>query len=309
MERPFYIETHEKGLLKGKREAALKLLNSCVLCPRQCKVDRLSGETGICRTGASAAVSSYNPHFGEERPLVGRSGSGTIFFTHCNLRCTFCQNYDISHLGQGETVSDRELAAMMLNLQRIGCHNINFVTPTHVVPQILCALEIAVENGLNVPLVYNSGGYDSVPTLRILEGVVDIYMPDFKFWDPGIAQKTCDAPDYPDAARKALVEMHRQVGDLTMDAEGIARRGLLLRHLVLPHDLAGTREVLRFVASRISTNTYVNLMPQYRPCGRAGETPGLAEALSSKDFEAALKMAEEEGIQRLDSRRRTFIVW
>jgi len=309
LKKPIYIEAHEKGLLKKKREDAFKLLKSCVLCPRQCKVDRLSGETGICKTGASAMVSSYDPHFGEEQPLVGRHGSGTIFFTHCNLLCIFCQNYDISHQGIGKTVSDRELSAMMLDLQHRGCHNINFVTPTHVVPQILSALGIAIEDGLSIPLVYNSGGYDSVDTLRSLEGVIDIYMPDFKFWDSDIAQKTCDAEDYPDVARKGILEMHRQVGDLVMDDEGIAYRGLLLRHLVLPQGLAGTREIMRFIATRISTNTYVNIMAQYRPCGRAAEIPELAEALLARDFQAALTAAREEGIQRLDSRRRVFMLW
>jgi len=309
LQRPVYIDTHEKGLLRKKREAAFKILKSCVLCPRQCKVDRFSGETGICNTRIHAQVSSYNPHFGEEAPLVGQKGSGTIFFTHCNLLCNFCQNYDISHQGMGEAVSDRELAAMMLTLQQMGCHNINFVTPSHVVPQILSALEIAVEDGLSVPLVYNSGGYDTVSTLRILDGIVDIYMPDFKFWDPEIAEKACDAKDYPDVARNAVSEMHRQVGDLVIDGEGIAVRGVLLRHLVLPRGLAGTRDIMHFIATQVSKNTYVNVMPQYRPCGRAGEIPELAKGLSTRDFQDALDAAKAEGIHRLDNRRRVFVLW
>jgi putative pyruvate formate lyase activating enzyme len=309
LQKPSYIETHEKGLLRKKRETAFQFLESCTLCPRECQVDRLSGETGICKTGARARVSSYSPHFGEEQPLVGQNGSGTIFFTHCNLLCNFCQNYDISHQGMGETVSDRELAAMMLELQRMGCHNINFVTPTHVVPQILSALETAVEAGLTVPLVYNSGGYDRVAALRLLEGIVDIYMPDFKFWEPDIAKRTCDAEDYPETARNALVEMHRQVGDLRMNDQGIAYRGLLVRHLVLPHGLAGTREIMRFIATRISKETYVNIMPQYRPCGRADEIPELSKALSTRDFQSALDTAQAEGVHRLDSRRRVFVLW
>ena len=210
------------------------MLNGCTLCPRECNVDRLSGDSGICKTQDKVLVSSYNPHFGEEAPLVGQEGSGTIFFAHCNLMCNFCQNYDISHEGHGQVIIDEQLAQIMLQLQNIGCHNINFVTPSHVVTQILSALEIAVENGLSVPLVYNTGGYDKVETLELLDGVFDIYMPDFKFWDSEIAEKTCNARDYPEIAQKAVVEMHRQVGDLVIDENGIAQRGLLVRHLVLP---------------------------------------------------------------------------
>ncbi|MBU2620734.1 MAG: radical SAM protein, partial [Proteobacteria bacterium] len=240
MFQPAYIETYKKGLLKKKAKHARKILGSCVLCPRQCNVDRFSEEIGVCKTGERAWVSSYNAHFGEEAPLVGRNGSGTIFFTHCNLLCVFCQNYDISHEGCGEEVSDEQLAGIMLALQKSGCHNVNFVTPSHVVPQILSALGIAVENGLYIPLVYNTGGYDRVETLKILDGVIDIYMPDFKFWDSEIAAKACDAKDYPEAARSALSEMFRQVGDLVVDENGIAQRGLLVRHLVMPHGHAGT---------------------------------------------------------------------
>ena len=214
------------------------MLADCNLCPRRCAVNRLAGETGICKTAETAWVSSYNPHFGEEDPLVGRQGSGTIFFTHCNLLCNFCQNYDISHQGFGQPAPAGDLAGMMMALQSAGCHNINFVTPSHVVPQILAAVEIAAKEGLRVPLVYNSGGYDRVQTLRLLEGIVDIYMPDFKFWDPAVAAAACDAEDYPEIARRALVEMHRQVGDLKLDDRGVAVRGLLVRHLVLPEGLA-----------------------------------------------------------------------
>ncbi|UCF94107.1 MAG: radical SAM protein, partial [Desulfobacterales bacterium] len=231
---PAYIGSYENGRLAAQAKAAYKILKSCTLCPRKCKVDRLSGETGICRTGKYASVASYNPHFGEEAPLVGTSGSGTIFFAHCNLMCLFCQNFEISHEGCGQEVSTSVLAGLMLALQRQGCHNINFVTPTHVVPQILAAVEAAVPEGLAVPLVYNTGGYDLPHTLRLLEGVVDIYMPDFKFWDPEIALKACNARDYPEVAQQALIEMHRQVGDLVVDEKGIAQRGLLIRHLVLP---------------------------------------------------------------------------
>lgn len=307
MLKPAYIETYKKGLLKKKAEQAAKILASCVLCPRQCKVDRLSGETGVCKTGALAMVSSYNAHFGEEPPLVGRNGSGTIFFTNCNLLCVFCQNYDISHEGMGEEVSDEQLAEIMLALQKSGCHNINFVTPSHVVPQILSALIIAVQNGLCIPLVYNTGGYDRVETLQILDGVIDIYMPDFKFWDPDIADKACSAKDYSEHARNALAEMHRQVRDLVVDSSGIALRGLLVRHLVMPHGHAGTREVMRFIADKISKSTYVNIMFQYRPCGAAYKFREFSANPSDRDFREAVKAAKEEGITRLDKPRRVFM--
>ncbi len=303
---PSYIGTFEKGLLKEKAEKAHSLLQSCTLCPRKCGVDRLSGETGICKTGKFAWVSSCTPHFGEEQPLVGTHGSGTIFFTHCNLLCLFCQNFDISHEDHGHRVTDDELAAMMLTLQNQGCHNINFVTPSHVVPQILAALEIAVQNGLCVPLVFNSGGYDRVSTLSLLDGVFDIYMPDFKFWDPQLAEDACQAGDYPDVACKALAEMHRQVGDLQLNDAGIARRGLLIRHLVLPGGIAGTREIMRFIARSVSSGSYVNIMSQYRPCGRAAEVVGLSSCLSAKDYHTAVQAAREEGITRLDRPHQVF---
>ena len=305
---PVYIKTFEEGLFEEKIVKAYDILGACDLCPRRCGVDRNAGEIGVCKTGKIAMVSSYNAHFGEEAPLVGSRGSGTIFFTHCNLMCLFCQNYDISHEGYGQKASDEQISAVMLALQQQGCHNINFVTPSHVVPQILSALEVAVKNGLNVPLVYNSGGYDRVETLKLLEGVFDIYMPDFKFWDPEIAASACDAPDYPDVARKALLEMHRQVGDLVIDDTGIAQRGLLIRHLVLPNRLAGTREIMRFIATKISPNTYVNVMSQYRPCGRAAEVNGFASHLPAGDYRQALEFARQEGITRLDQPRRVFIL-
>ena len=304
---PAYIKTYKKGLLQEKIKAAYTLLSPCKLCPQKCRVDRLSGETGICKTAKHALVSSYNPHFGEEKPLVGTDGSGTIFFTHCNLMCLFCQNFDISHEGHGQKIAAAELAAVMLALQQHGCHNINFVTPSHVVPQILSALEIAIQQGLSVPLVYNSGGYDLPATLKLLDGVFDIYMPDFKFWDPQIAESACQAKDYPEIARNALREMHRQVGELTVDQDGIAQKGLLIRHLVLPGGLAGTREIMRFIAREISTHSYVNLMSQYRPCGRASEVKGLNASLSPADFQTALQAAKAEGITRLDQPGRAFL--
>jgi putative pyruvate formate lyase activating enzyme len=308
MSEPVYMKTVCNGLIKKKIDKAYSMIESCILCPRKCRVNRLVGETGICKTADKAYVSSYNSHFGEEAPLVGNHGSGTIFFTHCNLMCNFCQNYDISHQGFGEEVSTEELARIMLFLQKSGCHNINFVSPSHVVPQILSSVEKAVEGGLRVPLIYNTGGYDRLETLKLLENVIDIYMPDFKFWSSENADITCKAKDYPEVARKAIVEMHRQVGDLVVDEAGIARRGLLIRHLVLPHGLAGTREIMRFIAHKVSPSSYVNIMPQYRPCGRAAEIKELSAPLSHKDYAAALQAAEEEGITRLDSRRRVFML-
>ncbi len=302
-EEPAYLKSHRSGLLREKIRSAYKMLAYCTLCPRRCGANRLAGEKGVCRTGKRAEVSSYQPHFGEEAPLVGVHGSGTIFFTHCNLFCIFCQNYEISHQGIGEPVSGRQLAEMMIRLQERGCHNINLVTPSHVVPQILLAVEIASKNGLCVPLIYNSSGYDSIETLRLLNGIIDIYMPDFKFWDSKVSEEACKAGDYPQVARRALIEMHRQVGDLVVDASGIAVRGLLIRHLVLPGGLAGTRSVMNFIAENISPNTYVNIMAQYRPCWRADEIEALSGPVSRKDYAEALKAAREEGIVRLDIQR------
>jgi putative pyruvate formate lyase activating enzyme len=308
---PAYLELHAKGILMERVRGALQILRSCVICPRMCKVNRLEGQLGYCRTGRLAKVSSFSPHFGEESPLVGRGGSGTIFFTHCNLLCIFCQNYDISHLGIGEEVDAGLLARMMIRLQEQGCHNINFVTPTHVVPQILEALPLAIEGGLRVPLVYNTGGYDRVETLRLLEGVVDIYMPDIKFLDRRTAQRMCNAPDYPETVKAAIREMHRQVGDLRTDPEGIATRGLLVRHLVMPEGLAQTREAMEFLADEISKETYVNVMDQYRPCGEAHSHRDLSRRITREEYAEALEAARRAGLHRLDSRERPLIfrIW
>ncbi len=303
-----YVTLHQSGELADRAAAARKRLKDCDLCPRKCAVDRLAGDRGTCRTGERAVVAGCDAHFGEEAPLVGRHGSGTIFFSFCNLGCIFCQNYDISHDGAGRPVDDGELADMMLALQHAGCHNINFVTPSHVVPQILGALEIAAARGLRVPLVYNTSGYDRVRTLRLLEGVVDIYMPDFKFWDPHVAERLAGAADYPERTRRAVREMHRQVGDLVVDEAGIARRGLLVRHLVMPEGLAGTREVMNFIAGEISADTYVNVMGQYRPCGRAVEEEALSRPLRPAEFQQALRLARRAGLRRLDRPRRVFAV-
>ncbi len=300
---PAYLKLAAEGALEERVAQAQEILKSCRLCPRECQVNRLAGERGYCRTGAQAVVSSYSPHFGEEDPLVGRGGSGTIFFTHCNLLCLFCQNYEISHLGEGQEISADRLAKFMLTLQEMGCHNINFVTPTHVVPQILSALVLAIAGGLRIPLVYNTGGYDSLETLKLLDGLVDIYMPDLKFMDGEVAYKFCRARDYPQRAKEAIKEMHRQVGDLIINEKGLAERGLLIRHLVMPGGLAGTKEAMRFLAQEISPNTYVNIMAQYRPCGEAAKYPPLNRRITQAEYDEALAIAQEEGIHRLDQRR------
>jgi putative pyruvate formate lyase activating enzyme len=290
----------EEGKLHERVEQALSILEDCCLCPRRCQVNRVKGELGKCSTGRQAFVSSFGPHFGEEAPLVGSRGSGTIFFAFCNLKCCFCQNYTISQLGEGQEVEARELAGMMLSLERRGCHNINFVSPTHVVPQILEALEIAVESGLSVPLVYNSGGYDVVDTLKLLDGVFDIYMPDMKYSEGQNAQRFSGISDYPRINRAAVQEMHRQVGDLQLDADGVATRGLLVRHLVLPNELAGTAEACRFLSQEISLNTYLNVMAQYHPCFRAFDIPELARSTSREEFVEAIETARSYGLHRLD---------
>jgi putative pyruvate formate lyase activating enzyme len=296
------MQPWKHGELAAKAEKALHLLESCRFCPRNCRVNRLENQKGYCRTGRYALVSSYGPHFGEEAPLVGSGGSGTIFFTHCNLLCLFCQNYEISHLGEGREAEAQTLSRIMLDLQARGCHNINFVSPSHVLAQILEALPPAIEGGLRIPLVYNTGGYDSAEALGLLEGVFDIYMPDLKFMDGAISRKYCGAADYPERVREAILEMHRQTGDLAVDNRGIARRGLLIRHLVLPEGLAGTREAMRFLSREVSPRTYVNLMAQYRPCGRAGENPPLNRRPTAGELAEAFRIAEEEGIRRLDGR-------
>jgi len=306
---PAYLRLHRQGLFPERISKALALLESCTVCPRICRVNRIKGETGTCRASFLPEISSYSPHFGEERPLVGLGGSGTIFLTHCNLRCRFCQNYSISHGGEGSEVSFDRLGRMMLELQRMGCHNINFVTPTHYMPQILGALPAAIKDGLRVPLVYNSSGYDSVETLALLDGVFDIYMPDFKFASSAPAEEFCNAPDYPETARRAIKEMHRQVGDLVLDERGIAMRGLLVRHLVLPEGLAGTPEVVRFLAAEISPNTYINIMDQYHPCGDIPPRSPLGRRIRSEEFEDAVAAAKEAGLTRLDQRERYRLIW
>ncbi len=298
-----YLELFNKGKLADRIEAAQDLLYKCHVCPRNCGINRLAGETGVCRTSKNAIVSSYGPHFGEESPLVGENGSGTIFFTNCNLHCLYCQNYSISQLGGGTEISKEELAKIMLSLQNMGCHNINLVSPTHVVPQILEALGVAINLGLKVPLVYNSGGYDRQEVLNILDGVVDIYMPDMKYSDDNIAQDLSGIDNYPLINRLAVKEMHHQVGDLQFDRRNIATKGLLIRHLVLPQHLSGTKEIVDFISNEISKNSYVNIMDQYRPCYKAYQWTKLSRPISRQEFLEAIEFANKSGLIRLDKNR------
>lgn len=300
MHEPSYLKLYREGKLQERITDALEFMKQCLLCPRECGVDRIAGETGFCKTGRKARVASLHAHFGEEAPLVGRNGSGTIFFGFCNLLCYFCQNFDISHLLDGNEVEPGELASMMLSLQKRGCHNINFVTPSHVVPQILEALLPAIENGLKVPLVYNTGGYDKTETLKILDGIFDIYMPDFKFWDEKWAERFCSAPDYRKHAVLSIKEMHRQVGDLVIDEKGVAVKGLIVRHLVMPNDVANTKAIMNFLADKVSRHTYVNVMDQYHPCGKAIKDPIINRRITRSEFVDAMRWAKEAGLYRLD---------
>lgn len=279
-----------------KVRIAEDILKNCILCPHECKVDRTSGKTGICKVGDKPYVNSWGPHFGEERPLVGRFGSGTIFFSQCNLRCLFCQNWRISHLGEGDLITVERLAQIMMEVQGMGCHNINLVTPTHQMPMIIHAIALAADMGLDVPIVYNCGGYESIKALKILDGVVDIYMPDFKYSDPEMSLKYSKAKDYPEKAMAAIREMHRQVGDLIIDKRGIGVQGLLVRHLVLPDGVAGTGEVVRFIAEEISKDTCINIMDQYHPCYKALEHPPLDRLITDREYAGAIKMALDEGL-------------
>ncbi|MGE5375912.1 MAG: radical SAM protein [Bacteroidota bacterium] len=301
---PAYLRLHRTGELKRRVGQAIERLENCEICPRNCHEDRLVGQTGICKTGRYARVSSFFPHRGEEECLRGWNGSGAIFFSQCNLRCQFCQNYDISHLGGGEETSPEGLAKMMMDLQAAGCHNLNLVTPDHVVPQILESLAIAANAGFRLPLVYNSSSYVSTATLQLLDGVVDVYMPDFKIWEPGMALKYLAAKDYPQAARRAIKEMYRQVGDLKMDENGLAKRGVLVRHLVMPGIVAGTRDVMKFLARELSPHTYINVMAQYAPAGKVtGEKfQEINRQVTAQEYMAAMNAAQKAGLSRFDGR-------
>ncbi len=302
--QPAYKKLEAEGKLAERVEQAYRILEKCELCPNRCGVNRRKGQRSICRAPEKAMVYSHQPHFGEELPLVGQGGSGTIFFSNCSLRCVFCQNWPIAHEGRGHEVSDEDLADMMLDLQRMGCHNINLVTPTHVMPNIVSATRIALKKGLHLPLCYNTSGYELVKNIRLLDGIVDIYLPDLKFMDGNEAAhyNFVKASDYPEMAQKSIIEMHRQVGDLVTDERGIALRGLMVRHLVMPNRVAGTREFVEWVAKNLSTGTYVNIMSQYRVEHRAFEYERIARAITPAEFMEAIEWAIKAGLTNLDER-------
>ena len=302
---PAYIALLHNGQIAERVAQAYHHLEDCDLCARYCHMNRKQTIKGaVCRTGELAVVHSYGPHHGEEDPLRGWNGSGTIFFSWCNLRCVFCQNWDISQKGMGRETTPEQLANMMLDLQQQGCHNINFVSPSHVVAQIIAAVAIAAEKGLRLPLVYNTGGYDSLEALQLLDGVIDIYMPDMKYGNSAMARKYSKVRDYTERNFAAVKEMYRQVGDLVLDENGIAQRGLLVRHLVLPNDVAGTREVLDFITRESSERTYINIMDQYHPCYRADEYPAVDRPITTEEYQHATDLARRAGLERLDHRRR-----
>ncbi len=307
---PAYLKLWEKDrdVFRERVEEGLRVLEDCTVCPRDCHVNRMEDDLGKCRTGRHAWVSSYFPHFGEEDCLRGWNGSGTIFFSFCNLKCVFCQNHEISWKGAGQKVTAEDITGMMLSLQERGCHNINFVTPEHVVPQVLEAIPPAIEKGLKLPIVYNTSGYDSLHSLKLMDGIVDIYMPDFKFWDPGQSQFYMTESTYPEVTRNAIREMHRQVGDLKCDENGLALRGLLVRHLVMPNGVAGEEEIFRFLADEISPDTYINIMDQYFPDAQVVRKPDrythINRRIKGSELEQARRAALDAGLHRLDERRR-----
>jgi putative pyruvate formate lyase activating enzyme len=298
---PAYLKAEREGRLAAVERELWDVFKSCHLCPRNCGVSRTKNETGFCSSSARLKIASYGPHFGEERPLVGTGGSGTIFFSNCNLLCCFCQNWEINHRGDGNYGSHEELAGMMLSLQRRGCHNINLVTPTHVVPHIIKALRLAIGQGLTVPLVYNNGGYDSLDVIRKLDGIVDIYLPDFKYQDGAAAAKySSGALDYPEVAAATIKEMHRQVGELQVDSKGVACRGLIIRHLVMPGNIAGTDRFVQWVARELTLSTRVNLMAQYRPKHKAFNYPEISRLITVQEWDQARAWAKAAGLTHTD---------
>lgn len=298
---PAYITLHKSGELKKRGQELWQILNRCRLCPRNCNKNWLEEKLGTCQAPSTLVISSFHPHFGEEAPLVGRHGSGTIFFTHCSLRCVFCINWEISIGGVGNPYSLENLAGMMLRLQEIGCHNINVVTPTHYSPHILLALDIAARKGLQIPIVYNTCGYERLEILQLLDGIVDIYLPDFKYADGNMAYKySSEANDYPEFTKKALLEMHRQVGVAKPNAKGIMERGLMIRHLVMPNHVSGTDKVIRWIANHLPSDTYVNIMSQYRPMHKASQYPEIARPLYKKEYDDAVNLGIKLGLTNLD---------
>ena len=295
--KPSYLKLHKSGELKKRGEKLWEVMRSCKLCPRQCGADRISGQKGFCRSSSVLEISSYHPHFGEEPPLVGRNGSGTIFLTNCGLRCVFCINWEISHLGLGNPYSIDDMVKMMLALQQKGCHNINFVTPTHYVPHIVLAVDKAAAQGLRLPLVYNTCGWESIDTLRMLDGVIDVYLPDFKYSSGKMAATySAGAYGYPEITEQSFLEMQRQVGVARVDSDGIIRRGMMVRHLVMPNNVGGTKEVLEWLAQNLPKDTYINLMSQYQPCYQAFEYPQIARRITAKEYKDSMQWAKEAGL-------------
>jgi len=299
---PAYLKLLKTGELGNRAEKLWGIMESCQLCPRKCGVNRLEGMSGFCHSPDSTlVVSAFHPHFGEERPLVGIGGSGTIFLTHCNLRCVFCQNWEISQLGKGSECSLDDFAAMMLRLQEIGCHNINFVTPTHYSAHILKALVIAAENGLRLPIVYNTNGWERLEILEVLDGIVDIYLPDFKYWDSVMSTKySSGAESYPEVTKAAILEMHRQVGVATLKKDGIMQRRLIIRHLVMPNNVAGSEKIMEWIAENLPKNTYVNIMVQYTPHFKAHDHPEISRRITREEYVKVVNKAQEVGLTNLD---------
>lgn len=299
--QPTYLRLHRSGELKRRGDELWSIMESCRLCPRECQVNRLAGEGGFCRSSSQLEISSYHPHFGEERPLVGTGGSGTIFLTNCGLRCVFCINWEISQGGMGEPRSTREMAEMMLHLQAMGCHNINLVTPTHYSPHIVLAVDMAAREGLRLPLVYNTCGWERLMILRRLDGIIDIYLPDFKYADSEMAAKySSDADTYPEVTRLALLEMHRQVGVAKPASDGLMYRGLMIRHLVMPSRVGGTKEVIQWIARNLPKETYFNLMSQYTPMYKAFEYPEISRRITTEEYREAVRWVKEAGLTNLD---------
>ena len=301
MHEPGYLNLLSNGELENRVNLLKKMLANCELCSHRCGVNRRNGERGYCKTLDNVVTAGAESHFGEEEELVGRFGSGTIFFSYCNLKCVFCQNYEISYCGAGKEINVKQLAEMMIGLQNNKCHNINLVTPSHVVPQIVEAVFIAAQNGLNIPIVYNSNGYDLTDTLKLLEGIVDIYLPDIKFSDDTVAEKYLGVKNYYTIAKAAIKEMYRQVGNLKTDSENIAYKGVMIRHLVLPENLAGTEKIMKFIAEEISENVYVNIMKQYYPEYKAYEFKEINRMITSQEFKYAINAAKSTGLNRINN--------
>jgi len=299
---PAYLKLHKTGELKKRAEKLWAIMESCQLCPRRCKVNRHEGMSGVCQApGTTLVISAFHPHFGEERPLVGNGGSGTIFLSHCNLRCVFCQNWEIAQLGRGSERNIDDFARMMLELQKIGCHNINLVTPTHYSAHILKAIDIAAESGLRLPIVYNTSGWERLEILKLLDGIVDIYLPDFKYWDSDMSAKySSDAESYPEITREAILEMHRQVGVAKPAKDGIMQRGLMIRHLVMPNNTGGSENVMEWIAGNLPKDTYVNIMAQYNPRYKAYDYPEISKRITRKEYVKVVKKAKDMGLTNLD---------